>query len=66
MSLPLVTDHFDFLETYNKTVVNQYSLMQGEENQFVLNYTAITATPCSKSFITKENGIIVIKLFEQI
>lgn len=61
VSLPLVTDHFDFLETDNKTVVNQYSLMQGEENQFVLNYTAITAShplPAQRVSLPKRMGLL--------
>lgn len=61
VSLPPVTDHFDFLETYNKTVVNQYSLMQGEENQFVLNYTAITAAhplPAQRVSLPKRMGLL--------
>lgn len=61
VSLALVTDHFDFLETYNKTVVNQYSLIQGEENQFVLNYTAITAPhplPTQRVSLPKRMGLL--------
>lgn len=52
--LPLVTDHFDFLETNNKIVVNQYCVMPGEENQFVLNYTAISSINACTPFPLKE------------
>lgn len=60
-------DHSDSPETCNKIALNQYRVMQGEENQFVLNYIAISTIKASipKSLSTTENRIIVIKLFGQ-
>lgn len=65
--LPPVMDHSDSPETCNKIALNQYRVMQGEENQFVLNYIAISTIKASipKSLSTTENRIIVIKSFGQ-
>ena len=49
--LPLVTHHFDLLETCNKIAVNQYSVMPCEKNQFVLNYIAISTIKASHPFL---------------